>query len=61
MTKCVLIVQLEIPQIHHNLFGPSAQIWDIFEKSSHHMFIVHGGYYCLLIGAAFYTIERRLA
>ena len=37
MTKYVLKLQLEIPQIPHNLFGPSAQIgqliiWDI-EKS----------------------------
>ena len=27
MTKCVLIAQLEIP---HNLFGPSAQIGQLF-------------------------------
>ena len=26
MTKCVLIVQLKIPQITHNLVDPSAQI-----------------------------------
>ena len=30
MTKCVLIVQLEIPQVPHNLFGPSAQIGQLF-------------------------------
>ena len=34
MTKCVLIVQLEISQIPHNLFGPNwPMIWDIFEKN----------------------------
>ena len=47
MTKCVLIVQLKIPKISQNLFCPSAQIdqlhvWDIFEKNSYHMSIVHG-------------------
>ena len=40
MTKFVLIVQLKIPQVSHSLFNPTAQI-DIFEKSSHHMSIVH--------------------
>ena len=40
------VVQLEIPQIPHNLFGPSAQISQLFgiymfEKSSIHMSIVH--------------------
>ena len=30
MTKCVLIVQLEIPQIPLNLFVPSAQIGQLF-------------------------------
>ena len=38
-------VQLEIHQIPHNLFDLSAEnrkIWDIFEKSPHHMSIVHG-------------------
>ena len=48
MTKCVQIVQLEIPQIPHNSFGPSAQsgqfFWDIFEKISHHMSIVYAFY-----------------
>jgi hypothetical protein len=42
MTKCVLRYQQKIP---HNLFGPSATnwpiIWDIFEKSPHHISIVH--------------------
>ena len=46
MTKCVLVVELEIPQntpqfiqlIHPN----RPIIWNIFEKSSHHMSIVHG-------------------
>ena len=40
MAKCVLIIQLENPQIAHNslvqLFG--IHIW---EKNSHHMFIFH--------------------
>ena len=31
MTKCVLIIHLEIPQITHNLFGPSAKIGQLFE------------------------------
>ena len=31
MTKCVLIIQLEIPQIPHNLCSPSAQIGQLFE------------------------------
>ena len=30
MTKSVKIVQLETPQIPHNLFGPSAQIGQLF-------------------------------
>jgi hypothetical protein len=30
MTKCVLIVKLEIPQIPQNLFGSSAQIGQLF-------------------------------
>ena len=30
ITKCLLIVQLEIPQISHNLFGLSAQISQSF-------------------------------
>ena len=30
MTKCVLKVQLEMPQISHNLFGPSPQIGKLF-------------------------------
>ena len=30
MTKCVVIFQLEIPQIPYNLFGPSAQIVQLF-------------------------------
>ena len=30
MLKFVLIGQLEIPQIPHNLFGPSAQIGQLF-------------------------------
>ena len=30
MIKCVLIVQLEIPQISNNLFRPSAQIGHLF-------------------------------
>ena len=52
MTKCVLIFQLEIPQVPHNLFGlcicPNKPvIWDIFEKSSHHMSIVHALIYLL--------------
>ena len=39
----MLIVQLEIPQIPHHLFGPNRPIiWDIFEKSPYHMSIVHG-------------------
>ena len=43
MTNCVLIVQLEILQIPHNLFSPSAQIiWDMFEKSLHHLSIANG-------------------
>ena len=46
MTKCVQIVQLGIPQIPHNSFGPSAQIRQLFaiflKKKSLHMFIVHG-------------------
>ena len=46
MKNCVLIVQLEIPQITYNLFSPSAQIGQLFgifkKKSSYHMSIVHG-------------------
>ena len=30
MTKCALIVQLEIPQIPNNLLSPSAQIGQLF-------------------------------
>ena len=30
MTKCVLKFQLEIPQIPHDLFGPSALIGQLF-------------------------------
>ena len=43
MTKYVLKIQLEIPQIPHNLFDPSAQIGQLFGifKSPHHMSIVH--------------------
>ena len=45
MTKFVLIVQLKIPQVSHSLFGPKAQIDQLFgiflKKSSHHMSIVH--------------------
>jgi hypothetical protein len=45
MSKCVLIVQLEIPQILHNLFSPSDRIgqsfWIFLKKSSHHMSIIH--------------------
>ena len=43
MTKCVLIIQLEIPQISNNFFGPSAGklFWIFFEQNSHHMSIVH--------------------
>ena len=41
MTNCVLIVELEI---HHNSFGPSAQVGQLFgmflKISSHHMLIV---------------------
>ena len=33
MTKCVQIVQLEVPQIPHNLLGPSAQISQLFGTS----------------------------
>ena len=44
MTRYVLKFQLEMP---HNLFGPFTKmsqlcIWDILEKSPHHMSIVHG-------------------
>ena len=45
MTKCVLIVQLEIPQIPNNLLSPSAQIGQLFgiffERIPHRMSIVH--------------------
>ena len=41
MTKYVLKFQLEIPQMPHNLIGPSAQIkpiiWDVFEKNPVHV------------------------
>ena len=43
--KNVLRVQLEMPQIPHNLFGPFAQIgqlFGIFLKKPLHMSIVHG-------------------
>ena len=30
MTKCMLIVQLEIPKTHYNSFRPSAQIGQFF-------------------------------
>ena len=44
--NCVLILQLEIPQIPYNLLDPSAQMGQLFEilfkKNSHHMSIVHG-------------------
>ena len=43
MTHFMLKVQLEIPQLPHNLFGPNQPIiWDFFEKNPHHMSIVHG-------------------
>ena len=41
MTKCVLIVQLEIPQISHNLLSPTAQIGQLLRIVSHRMSIVH--------------------
>ena len=45
LAKCVLIIQLENPQIAHNSFGLSAQIVQLFgifeKKNSHHMFIFH--------------------
>ena len=45
MTKCALIVQLEIPQIPNNLLSPSAQIGQLFgiffERIPHRMSIVH--------------------
>ena len=44
-TQYVQKFQLETPQISHNLFGPSAQISQLFgifiEKKPHHMSIVH--------------------
>ena len=44
MSKCVLLVQLKIPQMPHNLFRPSAQISQLFgkfKKKPRHMSIVH--------------------
>ena len=42
MTERVLKVQLEMPQISHNLFGSSAQGGQLFKKKKHlHMSIVH--------------------
>ena len=43
--KSMLGVHQKVPQIPHNLFGPSAQSAQTFgnsEKSSYHASIVHG-------------------
>ena len=51
MTKCVLTVQLvnyvEYFTIYSAHLPKWANIWDIFEKSSHHMSIVHGTKYVM--------------
>ena len=65
MTKCVLILKRGKPQIPPQFIWPICPnrpiIWDIFEKSSLHMSIVHGpvGQATTILKAILPTIQKE--